>query len=172
MPNNKLISFVRALTLLGLMAGVLSACTSVKPDEKHGGEVNPQPDPVRPCCVNPDRYKTDDPDPALAASSVYFAYDEYRVEEKFKAVVRAHADYLLAHPNRHVFLQGHTDRRGGREYNLALGQKRAQEVLNMLVLLGVPDKNIEAVSFGSERPRKEEDTEAAWAENRRVDFQY
>ena len=171
MPN-KLLSFLRTLALLGLMSGVLSACSSVNPDEKHGRAINPQPDPPRPCCINPDRYKSDDPDPALATSSVYFAYDEYRVEEKFKAVVRAHADYMLAHPNQHLFLQGHTDRRGGPEYNLALGQKRAQEVLNMLVLLGVPAKNMEAISFGSERPRNEEDTETAWAENRRVDFQY
>lgn len=161
--------------LAACLAVVLSLCacgSAVTLDDsaQAGKRPQPQPEPHPVCCINPD--SDTPPDPALANLSVYFDYDEYTVSEKYKSVVKAHADYLLSHRHRGVMISGNTDDRGGREYNLALGQKRAQTVADMLILLGVPAERIQAMSFGAERPRTEGDSEAAWADNRRVDFVY
>jgi peptidoglycan-associated lipoprotein len=87
-------------------------------------------------------------------------------------VVEAHAKYLNAHKDRKVIIQGNTDDRGGAEYNLALGQKRAEAVRKALALLGVSEAQVEAVSFGKEKPKALGNDEAAWAENRRADIAY
>lgn len=113
-----------------------------------------------------------DPASVLAKRSVYFDIDSYVVKEEFKPVVEAHAKYLIAHPDRKVIIQGNTDERGGSEYNLALGQKRAEAVRRALALLGVPDTQMEAVSFGKEKPKASGSNDAAWAENRRSDIAY
>lgn len=113
-----------------------------------------------------------DPHGVLAKRSVYFDYDSFIVKDEFKPVVEAHAKYLAAHKNRHILIQGNTDERGGREYNLALGQKRAEAVRKALSLLGVPDTQMESVSFGKEKPKATGHDEAAWAENRRADIIY
>lgn len=89
-----------------------------------------------------------------------------------KPVVQAHAKYLNSHKDRKVVIQGNTDDRGGREYNLALGQKRAEAVRKSMNLMGVSDSQIEAVSFGKEKPKATGNNEAAWAENRRADIVY
>ncbi|PXX47647.1 peptidoglycan-associated lipoprotein Pal [Undibacterium pigrum] len=109
---------------------------------------------------------------ALAKRSVYFDYDSYAVKEEFKPVVEAHAKYLVTNKNRNILIQGNTDERGGREYNLALGQKRAEAVRKSLTLLGVSDAQIEAVSLGKEKPKATGSDEASWAENRRSDILY
>lgn len=113
-----------------------------------------------------------DPQGILARRSVYFDYDSFIVKDEFKPVLAAHAQYLNANPNRRIVIQGHTDERGGREYNLALGQKRAEAVLRSLALLGVPEARMEAVSFGEEKPKALGTDEQAWAENRRGDIVY
>ena len=113
-----------------------------------------------------------DPQGVLAKRSVYFDFDSYIVKDEFKGVVEAHAKYLVAHKERKVAIQGNTDERGGREYNLALGQKRAEAVRKAMALLGVPESQIEAVSFGKEKPKAQGSDEAAWAENRRSDIAY
>lgn len=113
-----------------------------------------------------------DPASILAKRSVYFDLDSYVVKNEFKPVVEAHAKYLIAHPDRKVIIQGNTDERGGSEYNLALGQKRAEAVRRALAVLGVPDAQMEAVSFGKEKPKATGSDEAAWAENRRSDIAY
>lgn len=113
-----------------------------------------------------------DPASILAKRSVYFDIDSYVIKEEFKSVVDAHAKYLIAHPDRKVIIQGNTDERGGSEYNLALGQKRAEAVRRALALLGVPDAQMEAVSFGKEKPKAVGSNDAAWAENRRSDIAY
>jgi len=113
-----------------------------------------------------------DPQGVLAKRSVYFDYDSYIVKDEFKPVVEAHGKYLASHNNRKVVIQGNTDERGGSEYNLALGQKRAEAVRKSLSLLGVPDSQMEAVSFGKEKPKATGHDEAAWAENRRADIAY
>lgn len=113
-----------------------------------------------------------DPKGILAKRSVYFDYDSFIVKDEFKPVVEAHAKYLSSNKSRKILIQGNTDERGGREYNLALGQKRAEAVRKSLSLLGVSDAQMEAVSFGEEKPKAQGSDEAAWAENRRADIVY
>lgn len=113
-----------------------------------------------------------DPKGILAKRSVYFDYDSFIVKDEFKPVVEAHAKYLNANKGRKVIIQGNTDERGGREYNLALGQKRAEAVRRSLSLLGVPETQVEAVSFGKEKPKATGSDESTWAENRRADIVY
>jgi peptidoglycan-associated lipoprotein len=113
-----------------------------------------------------------DPKGILAKRSVYFDYDSYVVKDEFKALVEAHAKYLVANKGRKILIQGNTDERGGREYNLALGQKRAEAVRKALGLLGVPETQVEAVSLGKEKPKATGSDEASWAENRRSDIVY
>jgi len=113
-----------------------------------------------------------DPQGVLAKRSVYFDYDSYSVKDQYKPLVEAHAKYLVSHKNRHILIQGNTDQRGGTEYNLALGQKRAEAVRRSLSLLGVADSQVEAVSFGKEKPKALGTDEASYAENRRADIVY
>jgi peptidoglycan-associated lipoprotein len=113
-----------------------------------------------------------DPASPLAKRSVYFDFDSFVVKPEFQGVVEAHGKYLVANPARRVTIEGHADERGSREYNLALGQKRAEAVKSRLRLLGVSDAQIEAVSFGEEKPAATGSDEAAWAQNRRADLNY
>jgi len=113
-----------------------------------------------------------DPSSILAKRSIFFDLDSFVVKDEFKSVIDAHSQYLIAHPDRKVIIQGNTDERGGSEYNLALGQKRAEAVRRALSLLGVPDGQMEAVSFGKEKPKATGRDESAWAENRRADIAY
>ena len=110
--------------------------------------------------------------PANVARIVYFDYDSYIIKPEFQALIEAHAKFLKANPNRHVSIEGHTDERGGREYNLALGQRRSEAVRSALALLGVADKQMEAVSFGKEKPAVQGSDEQSWAQNRRAEIVY
>ncbi|MDQ0590959.1 peptidoglycan-associated lipoprotein Pal [Variovorax paradoxus] len=103
---------------------------------------------------------------------VYFDYDSYTVKPEFQALIDGHGRFLKANPQRRVSIEGHTDERGGREYNLALGQKRSEAVRRALTLLGVNDAQIEAVSFGKEKPAVQGSGEEAWAQNRRAEIRY
>lgn len=113
-----------------------------------------------------------DPNNILSKRSIYFEFDSFVVSDQYKPIVEAHAKYLAANRNARVTLQGHADERGSREYNIALGQKRADAVKRMITLLGVQETIVETVSFGKERPKNPGRDEAAWAENRRVDIIY
>ena len=106
----------------------------------------------------------------LAQRTVFFDFDSFVVKDEFRPMLEAHAKVLSANRSKRMALEGHTDERGGREYNLALGQKRAEAVLRSMVLLGVQEVQLEAVSFGEERPALPGSDEAAWAKNRRVDL--
>lgn len=103
---------------------------------------------------------------------VYFDYDSFVIKPEFQSLIETHARYIKADKGRKVVIEGHTDERGGREYNLALGQKRAESVRNALGLLGVADSHSEAVSFGEEKPAVPGFEEAAWAKNRRAEISY
>lgn len=103
---------------------------------------------------------------------VYFDYDSFVIKPEFQGVIEAHAKYLVANRARKTMLEGHTDERGGREYNLALGQKRAEAVRRALGLLGVGDAQVEAVSFGKEKPAVAGNDESAYAKNRRTEIVY
>jgi peptidoglycan-associated lipoprotein len=110
--------------------------------------------------------------PAGAARVIYFDYDSFVIKPEFQSVLDAHARYLKANSGRKAAIEGHTDERGGREYNLALGQKRSEAVRRALGLLGVTDSQIEAVSFGKEKPADAGMDEAAFAKNRRAEIAY
>lgn len=110
--------------------------------------------------------------PVNAAKIIYFDYDSYIVKPEFQTVIEAHAQFLKANQRARVSLEGHTDERGSREYNLALGQKRADAVRQSLTLLGVSAAQIESVSFGEEKPAVAGSDEAAYAKNRRAEFFY
>jgi peptidoglycan-associated lipoprotein len=109
-------------------------------------------------------------DDAKMQRVIYFDFDSYVVKDEFRGTIDAHAKLLAADRNKRLSIEGHTDERGGREYNLALGQKRAEAVQRSLVLLGASEKQIEAVSFGKERPAVQGSDEAAWAQNRRAEL--
>lgn len=113
-----------------------------------------------------------DPASPLSKRSIFFDFDSYVVKAEYRPALEAHASYLLSKRDARVILQGNADERGSREYNLALGQKRAEAVRKALSVLGVSDAQMEAVSFGEEKPRNEADTEAGYAENRRTDVVY
>lgn len=106
----------------------------------------------------------------LAKKSVYFDYDKFTVAARYQDVVKQQADFTAATASDLISVEGNADERGSREYNLALGQKRAEAVRQALVNMGVADSRIEAVSFGSEKPRATCHDESCWSENRRVDF--
>ena len=101
---------------------------------------------------------------------VYFDYDSFAIKDEFKSLLDSHANVLARQTAKRMVVEGHTDERGGREYNLALGQKRAEAVLKSLALLGAPEKQIEAVSFGEERPATAGADESAWSLNRRAEL--
>lgn len=110
--------------------------------------------------------------PVGVARIIYFDFDSYTVKPEFQSLIDGHARFLKANPQRHISIEGHTDERGGREYNLALGQKRSEAVRRSLTLLGVSDSQIEAVSFGKEKPAVQGTGEDVWAQNRRAEITY
>jgi peptidoglycan-associated lipoprotein len=112
-------------------------------------------------------------DPAAAGNIgrvVYFDFDSYVLKDEFRPVIEGNAKVLNGTKGKKMVVEGHTDERGGREYNLALGQRRAEAVVKSLVLLGAADNQLEAVSFGKERPAVDGHDEAAWAKNRRAEL--
>jgi len=113
-----------------------------------------------------------DPSSPLSKRSIYYDFDAYNIKEEFQPVVEAHAKFLLEHKEMKIRVEGNCDERGSREYNLALGQRRADSVKRALTLLGVPGKQIETVGFGSEKPKAMGHDDDAWAENRRSDLMY
>ena len=110
--------------------------------------------------------------PVGIAKIIYFDYDSFTIKPEFQGAVEAHARYMAANKIRKLAVEGHTDERGGREYNLALGQKRAEAVRRALGLLGVTDAQVEAVSFGKEKPAVGGTDETALAKNRRAELNY
>lgn len=173
------------------LAGLLGACgggvkedgapvEDRKPDAVTQAPIQTPPPPVVPATpiVKPIDSKAatgnplKDPGNILSKRSVYFDYDSTSVKDEFKPLVTAHAKYLTDNRGRKIVIQGNTDERGSREYNLALGQRRADSVKKMLLLLGVRDAQIETVSFGEEKPRTTGTDEGSYAENRRGDIVY
>lgn len=110
--------------------------------------------------------------PVGIAKVIYFDYDSFTLKPEFQGAVEAHAKFMAANKARKMAIEGHTDERGGREYNLALGQKRAEAVRRALGLLGVTDAQVEAVSFGKEKPAAAGSDEASLAKNRRAELTY
>ncbi len=157
----------KSLTLAAV-AAALAACSSVPLDQAgtgtgagaDGASTGQIMDPFNP------------QSPLAQQRSVYFEFDSYTIPEQYRSLVEMHSNYLRGNTQQRVRIEGHADARGGSEYNLALGQRRSEAVSRMMGLLGVNAGQIEAISFGKERPRAMGNTEADYAENRRADIVY
>jgi len=110
--------------------------------------------------------------PLLLEQSIYFDFDRYQIKAEYAPIIAAHARFLIAHPTVKIFVEGNCDDRGSPEYNIALGQRRADVVQRALLALGVPKRQVEAVSYGAERPIAYGANEESWARNRRADIAY
>ena len=172
---------IKSLALTLVAAAALGACSSTPLDTPqapvesakvgaaaNAGGASPAQSTVATVTLDP----LDDPKGELAARSVYFAYDDFTIAPKYQPIVQAHGKLLQSRPQVQVRVEGNTDERGSREYNLALGDKRAQVVAKQLELMGAKASQIEAVSYGEERPKAEGHDEAAYSENRRADIRY
>ncbi len=186
---------MRVLLIL-LIASALAACATTQAPEtqppagvedrapgaaKPGPGVQPVPakpvtgvdlTPARPAAAPPGTPPHRDPANVLSQRSVYYDFDKYDIKDEFKPVIEAHARYLRENGGLKMLIQGNTDERGSREYNIALGQRRSEGVKRMLQLLGVREEQVEAVSLGEEKPKELGHTEEAWARNRRSDMLY
>ncbi|MBD8543907.1 peptidoglycan-associated lipoprotein Pal [Oxalobacteraceae sp. CFBP 8761] len=173
MRNFKSVAFIVST------AALLAACSSpTKLNETPVVEKSPTPaapvadprdiNPVQTGSVDP----LNDPQGVLAKRSIYFDYDSFVVRADGQPVVQNHSAFLTKNTSRKVLIQGNTDERGGTEYNLALGQKRAEAVRRSMASLGVSEGQIEAVSLGEEKPKATGSNEESWAENRRADIVY
>lgn len=169
---------MRKLLVPSMLALALAACSST-PEQKPAPvvETKPAPAPTQP--VKPaEPVKVDpmaalkDPNNILSKRSVFFDFDKYDIGVIYQPLVEAHAKFLVSNPQLKVLIQGNADERGSREYNLALGQKRAEAVKKAMALLGAKESQLEAVSLGEEKPRATGHDEASWAENRRSDILY
>jgi len=172
---------VKKIVLSAILLSLLAACSSTEVKEQDKAPVvgsTPSTNGaqsqgtgsqgVTGAALNPLK----DPSNILSKRNVYFDYDKYDVKDDFKPVVQAHAKYLMSTPAASIIVQGNCDERGSREYNIALGQRRAEAVRKMLNVLGVSDKQIETVSFGKEKPRATCHDESCFKENRRDDIVY
>jgi len=169
-----------SIVVLGLFAGCASETKEQKGAAVEEGKpaiapvtkppVEPVAKPIvqQPIVGNP----LTDPGNILSKRSVYYDYDSSVIKDEFKPLVTAHARYLTQNRSAKMTIQGNTDERGSREYNIALGQRRADSVKQMMLLLGAQEGQIETVSFGEEKPRATGKDEAAYSENRRSDIVY
>ena len=164
-----------------LMLNLLAACASEKPKEQAAAPAAPvTPEVQAPAAtatqVTPPPVvavdELNDPNSILSKRSVYYPLDVDVVQAADKPVVEAHAKYLSEHPDRKVRVEGNADERGSVEYNLALGQRRADGVKKLLMLGGARDDQVTTVSYGEEKPRATGHDEAAWSQNRRSDLNY
>jgi peptidoglycan-associated lipoprotein len=170
---------MKKLVISILLINMLAACASQKPKEPEAVAPEPTPAvsaPVAEPAPAPAPVVEADPladtNSILAKRSVHYPFDVSAVQDADKPVVQAHAKYLAEHPNRTVRLEGYADERGSIEYNLALGQRRADGVKKMLILGGAKASQIETVSYGEEKPKASGHNEAAWSQNRRTDIKY
>ncbi|MBK9160859.1 MAG: peptidoglycan-associated lipoprotein Pal [Nitrosomonadales bacterium] len=161
---------MKKLVISIVLVNLLAACASQKPKEE--AVAAPHAAPVKAtqqaAMVDP----LNDPNSILAKRSTYYPFDVSVVQDSDKPLVQAHAQYLSQHPERMVRLEGNCDERGSNEYNLALGQRRADGVKKMLELGGAKASQLSAISYGEEKPRATDHDEAAWAQNRRTDLNY
>ena len=171
---------IKRIFLALAVTGVMAGCSSVKlddvPVENKTPTLQGQPGgtggqtAVVPVVTDPTAGNQGGP--TNVARIVYFDYDSYVIKQEFQSLIEGHARFLKANAGRKINIEGHTDERGGREYNLALGQRRSEAVRRALGLLGVNDSQVEAVSFGKEKPAAPGSDEGSWAKNRRAEIVY
>jgi peptidoglycan-associated lipoprotein len=158
-------------TLIALAAcGLLAACSSTPQKTAEAPAPKAATAESRAVVGETDAQKMDRILKTLASKSVYFDYDNYAVKPQYTDALKQDFDLLNSAPRLSLRLEGNADERGSTEYNLALGQKRAEAVRKALVMLGVPEARLEAISYGKERLRATCHEEKCWAEDRRVDF--
>ena len=168
---------LKQLIIPAILAALITGCSSTPDADQNGAPVESRDNGIATVDANNldgrglPRELTD-PKSILSKRSVYFDYDKYDVKAEYKDLVAAHAKFLTNNRKFKMLVQGNTDDRGSREYNLALGQKRADSIKKMLTLLGAGEDQVEAVSLGEEKPMNEGADDAAWAENRRGDMLY
>jgi len=174
----------KRMILAAVLAALLAGCSSgvklddVPVEDRKAGTIAPGTTgpgaggQTQVAPVTADTASSSTQGPVNVARIVYFDYDSYVVKPEFQSLIEAHARFLKANAGRRITIEGHTDERGGREYNLALGQRRAEAVRRSLGLLGVGDAQVEAVSFGKEKPAAAGSDEAAWSKNRRAEISY
>ena len=171
---------MKKLLIPTLLSALVLGCSSTPVDETSGAPVESRSGsstgvaPVTAGGVDANGLPREltDPKSKLAQRSIYFDLDKYEVKDEYKDLVASHAKYLVANKGFKVLLQGNTDERGSREYNLSLGQKRADAVKRSLTLLGAREDQVESVSLGEEKPKNAGHDESAWSENRRADILY
>ena len=154
--------------------------TAPAPVDTPGGSKSPaqvQTQPVKPVDVTGGPSGSQlaalkDPKNILSKRSIYYDLDKFDVKDEYRSLVEAHANYLRQNPNARMLIQGNTDERGSREYNVGLGQRRSDGVKRMMTLLGVRDNQVETVSLGEEKPQDAGHSDAAWSKNRRSDILY
>lgn len=168
---------LKQLIIPAILAALITGCSSTPDADQNGAPVESRDNGIATVDANNldgrglPRELTD-PKSILSKRSVYFDYDKYDVKAEYKDLVAAHAKFLTNNRKFKMLVQGNTDDRGSREYNLALGQKRADSIKKMLTLLGAGEDQVEAVSLGEEKPKNEGADDAARAENRRGDMLY
>jgi len=163
-------------------AALIAGCGTTPEDQQASGAPVIDPTTGKPAAGKPGAHLTAKADPkgvdprvkagALARRSIYYEYDQFDIKDEYRALVEAHAKFLRDNPSAKMLIQGNTDERGSREYNVGLGQRRSDGVKKMLVLLGARDNQIESVSLGEEKPQSEGHEESAWSKNRRSDILY
>lgn len=164
------------LVSMGILAMSLSACSSTptKPAsagaDQAGTAAGAVPSSMNDSGMNESVLYASAP--KGAAATVYFGFDKYNVDPSYRPMLQQNADFLKENTKRHVLVEGNTDNRGSREYNIALGEKRAIAVRDILLADGVSPSQVDVVSYGEERPAVEGNNEAAWAKNRRADLAY
>ena len=152
-----------------IFISILSACASQSTQPTSSNDTTSRTETVTDPNLQPNLR---DPSNILSKRSVYYDYDSSIIKNEYRPLVQAHALYLRDNAGAKVLLQGNTDERGSREYNLALGQKRSDSVKTAMMLAGVKDNQIESVSLGEEKPRAAGHDKLSWAENRRTDILY
>ncbi len=174
---------------IATFTAVLAACSSAPTqeqspagvEERKPGATGATPQAVKPGAVaavdltagkKPALSPLTDPGSVLSKRSIFYEFDKFDIRDEYRGLVEAHAKYLRDHPKAKMLIQGNTDERGSREYNVALGQRRSDGVKRMLLLLGAKEEQVEAVSLGEEKPRSEGHDESAWSQNRRSDILY
>ena len=158
--------FIKKVLLFSVIF-YLGACVSTKLEDKKT-DVVPLTVGTQSAKYNP---IADPKSPLYQKGSIYFDFDEYTIKSSYQALLQLHAEYLKS-SKAHMFVEGNTDERGTAEYNLALGQRRSEAVKKALTSLGVPNNQIEAISFGEEKPKDSSTGDKAWRENRRADIVY
>lgn len=157
----------KSFTIAALTA-ILAACSSVPLDQSGTGTTDGSGSATSGLVMDPFNPQS----PLAQQRSVYFDFNSYVVPEQYRSLVEMHSSYLMSNGQQRIRIEGNADARGGSEYNLALGQRRSEAVARMMTLIGVSSSQVEAISFGKERPKAFGNTEADFAENRRADIVY